>query len=193
MNIVFPLDKKDITFSFTNKEVLEDYSMTTQVPLYPHPGAFGVVRKNHIHEGIDLYAREGDNIYAMMDGTVIAILPFTGEIAGSPWWNDTYCVLIRHSDLSLNYGEITPLDTLKVGNTVRAGDEIGTIKTVLIKDKGLPMAMLHLEAYSLETSEPIKEWSLNSEKPSNLLNPTPLIIRCLNENRFFKTLKEIEQ
>ena len=102
--------------------------------------------------------------------------PFTGEIAESPWWNDTYSILINHKTCALNYGELIPTKDLKVGDTVNAGDIIGKIRTVLKKDKGRPMSMLHLEMYKLGTQEPIKEWSLNTEKPEQLIDPTDLLI-----------------
>jgi murein DD-endopeptidase MepM/ murein hydrolase activator NlpD len=176
MKRYFPLDKPDITINDSNTDFAYSYSSKTEIPKSPHPGSFGYVRKNHIHEGVDLYANDGDNVYAIEDGTVTAIIPFTGEIADSPWWNNTYSILINHKTCALNYGELIPSKDLKVGDTVNAGDIIGQIRTVLKKDKGRPMSMLHIEMYKLGTQEPIKEWSLNTEKPEQLIDPTDLLI-----------------
>lgn len=176
MKRYFPLDKPDITINDSNTDFSYNYSSKTEIPKPPHPGSFGYVRKNHIHEGIDLYANNGDNVYAIEDGVVTAIIPFTGEIAESPWWNNTYSILINHRTYALNYGELIPQKNLKVGDYVKAGDIIGNIRTVLKKDKGRPMSMLHLEMYTVGTQEPIKEWSLNTPKPEQLIDPTDLLI-----------------
>ncbi len=176
MSKFFPLNKKDITINNSNTDFLSSYKHTTEIPINPHPGSFGYIRKNHIHEGIDLYANEGDNVISIHDGTVVSIVPFTGEIAESPWWNNTYSIMIEHENYTINYGELIPVESLKIGDKIKAGDVIGHIKTVLLKDKGRPMAMLHLEMYEKGTVEPIKEWSKNKEKPVNLLDPTDLLI-----------------
>lgn len=175
MKRVFPLRKDEVTINRSNTEFLPDYTKKTEIPEYPHPGSFGYIRKNHTHEGVDLYANEGDAVYAMEDGVVTKIIPFTGEIANSPWWNNTYSILVKHHAFSLNYGELIPVENLKDGDIVKAGDIIGHIRTVLLIDKGRPMAMLHLEMYDKDTSEPITEWTLGSEKPKNLMNPTDML------------------
>ena len=175
MKRFFPLVKSNITLN-PSFDYLLSYKYSTEIPIYPHPGSFGFIRKNHIHEGIDLYAEDGDEVIAMEDGIILSIIPFTGEIAGSPWWNNTYSIFVKHKDFIVNYGEITPLSSLKEGDAVKAGDIIGNIKTVLLKDKGRPMSMLHLEMYSLDAVKPITEWSLNTEKHVTLMDPTPYII-----------------
>jgi len=175
MHKVFPLLKRNIKINNSNTDFLTSYKKTTEIPTEMHPGSFGYVRKNHIHEGIDLYAEEGDAVLAIEDGQIIAIVPFTGEIANTPWWNNTYSILVKHNDCVINYGELTPLQDLKVGDCIKTGEVIGHIKTVLLKNKGRPMAMLHLEMYTKETQMPITEWALGQEKPFNLIDPTDFI------------------
>lgn len=175
MSRYFPLKKNNITINDSNTAFLFSYKETTEIPLAPHPGSFGYVRKNHIHEGVDLYAEEGDDVLAIEDGKVISIIPFTGEIAGSPWWNDTYSIFVQHDGYIINYGELIPVEHLKEGSIVKAGDIIGNIRTVLLKDKGRPMAMLHIEMYKPEAVAPITEWSLNTTQPEYLLDPTDLL------------------
>jgi murein DD-endopeptidase MepM/ murein hydrolase activator NlpD len=175
MSRFFPLLKSEITINDSNTLFLQSYKEKTEIPVGNHPGSFGYVRKNHIHEGIDLYAEEGDEVISIEDGEIISIIPFTGEIANSPWWNNTYCVFIKHKDYVINYGELVPLQTLKVGDLIKGGQVIGNIRTVLLINKGRPMAMLHLEMYKLDTLYPITEWKLNTAKPDELLDPTELI------------------
>ena len=131
------------------------------IPEQHSQGFFLAERKYDIHTGIDLYASEGTEVFSIFNGKVEAVVPFTGESVGSPWWNETQAVIVNSTyavkstypvdEFFLNYGEIEPC--VKKGMVVRAGDKIGTVKQVLKKDKGLPMSMLHLEAY---TKSPIQ-------------------------------------
>jgi murein DD-endopeptidase MepM/ murein hydrolase activator NlpD len=171
----FPLKKKTVTLNNSNTDFLSSYRDSTEIPLAPHPGSFGYVRKNHIHEGVDLYAEEGDDVVAIEDGVVHKIIPFTGEIANTPWWNNTYSIFIEHNGYNINYGELIPVEHLKEGDTVKAGEVIGHIRTVLLKDKGRPMAMLHIEMYQPAATDPVTEWSLNTPKPEHLIDPTHLL------------------
>lgn len=172
-----PIKKQFILSSIT--EYLLNYSEYTILCLPPHSGSFAKVRKNHIHEGIDIYCNNNDSVYVIDSGIIVGIYPFTGEIANSPWWHNTYCICIQSDNFMLNYGEITPNANLKVGDHVKTGQEIGKVKTVLKKDKGLPMSMLHLEMYTKETVKPITEWALNTTQPLQLLNPTQLLFNIL--------------
>ena len=144
----------------------------TPLPLPPHPGAFGVKRKHHFHEGIDLYAPEGTDVYAVEDGVITSIQAFTGAQASSPWWHDTMAVFIEGASGTVVYGEITP--TLKTGDIVKAGALIGHVKTVLKKDKGRPMAMLHLELHEKGTID-APEWPIDGKRPHTLKDPTPYL------------------
>jgi murein DD-endopeptidase MepM/ murein hydrolase activator NlpD len=171
----FPLKKNNITINDSNTSFLVSYKHTTEIPIYPHPGSFGYVRKNHIHEGVDLYAEEGDEVVAIEEGKVIKIIAFTGAIANTPWWNDTYSIFVEHDGYIINYGELIPSEHLKEGDLVKAGEIIGHIRTVLLKDKGRPMAMLHIEMYEPQADKPVTEWTLNKKKPEYLLDPTELL------------------
>ena len=154
-----------------------DLSIQTGIPIGAHPGAFGVSRTKHTHEGIDLYAEDGDPVFSMTSGRVVGVAPFTGSQAESPWWLDTFYVMIESSNNlgSFCYGEITPVAGLQVGDHVSAGDFIGSISRVLAKDKGRPTAMLHLERYVTGVSTPISGWPLFKPQPLNLLNPTSIV------------------
>lgn len=147
---------------------------STALPLLPHPGAFSAVRKHHIHEGVDLYCEVGTPVYAVEDGKVTAVIPFTGPQVQMDWWMDTDAVIVEGASGAVLYGEIKPL--VKVGETIIRGQKVGTVLQVLTKDKGRPMAMLHLELHTPGTTEAFEwtQWNENG-RPASLLDPTPLL------------------
>lgn len=145
----------------------------TALPLPPHPGAFGVERAHHVHEGVDLYCMEGTPVQAVEAGTIVAIIPFTGAEAGSDWWHDTYAVLVEGESGVVLYGEISPAGK-QVGETVKRGETLGQVKQVLKTDKGRPMSMLHLELHEAGTRDAY-EWTVAKGKPPSLRDPTPFL------------------
>jgi murein DD-endopeptidase MepM/ murein hydrolase activator NlpD len=146
----------------------------TALPLPPHPGAFGVRRLHHFHEGIDLYCPVGTPVMAVEDGMVVLRQNFTGPKAHSPWWHDTEALLIEGKSGVVVYGEIAPHAHLTVGQNVRAGQEVGTVLQVLKEDKGRPMSMLHLELHTPGTRDTF-EWPVAGPRPASLLDPTGLL------------------
>jgi len=143
------------------------------LPVDNSQGLFGAIRKHDIHTGIDLYCEKHDIVYAIEDGVVVNVCVFTGPGAGLPWWNDTKAVLIEGKSGVILYGE---LDTeLMIGDLIKEGDMIGMILTVLKKDKGLPMNMLHLELYERGYRGDGEIWRIGEDKPKFLLDPTKLI------------------
>lgn len=141
-------------------------------PYTSYQGDFGAIRKHDIHTGLDIYCEPNQIVVAVEDGEVISIENFTGEHANppSPWWHNTKAVLVEGKSGVVVYGEIKPLDSIKVGKKMRRGQNIGHVITVLKKNKGLPMTMLHLELYKSGTKETIV-WDLGKPQPENLLNP----------------------
>lgn len=138
---------------------------------YTNAGLFGAVRKHDIHTGVDLYCDEGANVYSISYGEVIDVSPFTGEWAGSPWWNETSVVAIRNlgNDHVIVYGEVEPI--VHVGQSVSSGQLIATVKKVLKKDKGInPTSMLHLEVWTKNYQSNFT-WYHNNPKPEGLINP----------------------
>lgn len=106
-------------------------------------------------------------VTAVEDGEVVAVLPFTGPAAESPWWLPTWAVLVEGVSGVVLYGEIEPVPSLA---HVRAGDPVGHVLTVLRHDKGKPTQMLHLELYEHGTRDCV--WWREGERPKNLLDPT---------------------
>lgn len=145
----------------------------TQLPLAPHPGAFGVKRKHHTHEGVDLYCPVGTIVRPVESGRVVAVVHFTGPRADppSPWWLPTQAVLVEGESGVVVYGEV--LSRVSVGWEVYKGSSaLGLVRQVLIKDKGYPMSMLHLELHIPGTRNAF-DWI--DEKPPSLLDPTPYL------------------
>jgi murein DD-endopeptidase MepM/ murein hydrolase activator NlpD len=145
-----------------------------------HPGAFGVNRHLHVHTGVDLYAAYGTPVRAIESGKIIKIDWFTGPSINMPWWNDTRAVYIEGESGVFNYGEIQEYQNLKVGDTVKTGQFIGYVVTVLKKYKGRPMSMLHLELYDHGFTDTWREWKIGDPKPEHLQDPTLILTRMIN-------------
>ena len=131
-------------------------------------GAFGAVRKHDIHTGVDIHCSDTTQVLAAEPGTVVAVLQFTGEAVGSPWWNDTWAVLVEGDERPICYGEVQA--HVPVGAHVAPGDLIGRILPVLKKTDRCT-TMLHFEMYTKGTREPVW-WRLGEPQPTCLLDPT---------------------
>lgn len=176
----FPLDK-NVTLNSHPSIFLPSYASQTEIALAPHPGSFGFVRKNHTHEGVDLYCEEGDFIYCAEEGIFQGYCLFTGEEVGSPWWNTTYSAIIKHKDFVGVYGELIPIaPNVPTGYPVNPGYILGMAVPVLKKNKGRPMTMLHFEMYNEDITE-CADWKPNTPQPSNLLDPTQYLIDLARE------------
>jgi len=141
--------------------------------LPPPQGRFGAVRKFDVHTGVDLYCEPGATVLALENGLVVDIIDFTGPEAGSPWWNATKAILVEGQMGCILYGEVSA--SVVVGQRVQAGEAIGEVVTVLKKNKGLPMTMLHLELYPNGWRTAV-EWPLGEPKPDVLHDPTALLL-----------------
>lgn len=161
------------------------------IPINAHPGAFGNARKYNFHEGIDLYGKEGNWVYAMLDGEVISNEPFTGPSVGHPWWLPTDAVTIYNHNEGFYYvyGELKSY--LKPGDFVKEGQKIGELVPVLPPEKirkdipGHSNVMLHLEKWN-NKYDPVKgwrAWTTRDDRPEWLEDPTIDLIKCLmNKN-----------
>lgn len=145
----------------------------TGLPLAPHPGAFAVRRRHHVHEGVDLYAPADTPVRAVEAGEVLAVRLFTGPALGHAWWLPTHAVWVSGASGVVVYGEISPQVT--VGQRLAAGDLVGAVVPVLTRDKGRPMSMLHLELRAPGSVEDI-EWLDFDTQPAALRDPTPWLL-----------------
>jgi hypothetical protein len=172
------LDYKGTTidsFSFLDY----DWSEKLEINLFPHVGSFGVRRRHDVHKGIDLYAKEGTKVFAIEDGEIVDLCWFTGEPIGMPWWEDTKAVYVKGKSGIIVYGEIEPIERLKIGDHITATNLIGSVKRVLKKDNHRPLSMLHLE---LHDSEHIHtgQWQIGQPKPIGIIDPTPYLLNIFN-------------
>ncbi|MHA2280212.1 MAG: M23 family metallopeptidase [Promethearchaeota archaeon] len=146
------------------------FPLDTEDWMWPdYAGTFGAVRKHNRHPGHDLYCDVGTRVIAVEDGIVVGIQYFTGKMLRSPWWNETFCVLVRGESGVVNYGEINYNRALMVGGRVKRGDFMGRVMRVLKKDKGRPMSMLHFELY--DTFDSKHGWPADLMVPDDLLDP----------------------
>ena len=146
-------------------------SNRVQVPVPPHHGAFGAVRKHDVHQGVDLYCPKGTPIYAVEPGRVTQVEQFTGAAVGSPWWLDTVFVAVEGASGVVVYGEIDP--AVSVGDEVGVDTHVGNVKRVLRKDKGWPTCIFHLELHKPgSTISADTDWTDVASPPPSLLDPT---------------------
>lgn len=144
-------------------------------PALPPPhGRFGAIRKHDVHLGVDLYAPVGHPVVAVEAGEVVAVVDFTGPLAGCPWWHGTRAVMVEGASGVFLYGEV--MEFVFVGDQVAEGDIVGHVKRVLRRDKGLPTSMLHLELYKSGTRTCCELQERDVPYPSNILDPTPSLM-----------------
>lgn len=164
------------------------------IPINHHPGAFGFNRRKNHHTGVDLYCKNGQQVFAVEDGTIVKIEQFTGSKVGHDWWNDTWGVMIEGSSGVVNYGELGRPDgtwyenhyttVLKVGQRVKRNELIGNVQQVLFDEKlrkdipGHSCSMLHLELYKHGSRE-FADWH-DPQKNPNLLDATPYLMSAEN-------------
>jgi murein DD-endopeptidase MepM/ murein hydrolase activator NlpD len=152
------------------------------LPSKKETGSFAFKRKFDIHTGVDLYCEDGEKVFAIEDGKIVNIEKFTGEWAGSPWWENTEAILIEGASGVICYGEVLVDESIRREKEVKEGDFLGVIKRVLKKDKGLnPSSMLHFELYKAGTTGTVI-WDLDQEYPDSLLDPTPLLKKIFIDN-----------
>jgi murein DD-endopeptidase MepM/ murein hydrolase activator NlpD len=132
------------------------------------------VAKARNHCGVDLFAWKGDPVVACEDGTIVEFGFFYNAKSGQR----TYKILIAHSRMVINYGEVTPdsfkRTGLKVGMPVKGGQVIG-----YVSDTG----MLHFETYTTGTKSPSRWWK-GDPAPSRLLDPTRYLLYLLYEGKW---------
>lgn len=121
------------------------------------------------HVGIDLYGNLGDPVVAIEDGRIVNFYPFCcGET------KTTWALLVEHSQVVVNYGEVAPDSLRRVGlsrgDTVRAGQVIAYVG----RNPG-GSTMIHFETY-VKGTRANKSWRKNQTRPSELLNPTKYLL-----------------
>lgn len=157
------------------------------IPSVGSVGDFAFRRSFYHHPGIDIYCDLYQQVQAIEDGVIVHVEHFTGAGANppSPWWNDTWSVMVEGKSGVIGYCEMSPNYTLfpidnPVGRKLVEGQPFGVIIPVLKKDKGNGITMLHLELYEAGTAEHVT-WTLDTERPKQLLNPRELLEKIRDE------------
>jgi murein DD-endopeptidase MepM/ murein hydrolase activator NlpD len=166
-------------------------SFKKEPPLQGADGAFWEDRGDRHHCGVDIYAPEGSDVFAMDDGRVIRVGVFTAP-EKVPYWHVTHYIFISHGDgLIARYAELRDV-TVEPAQTVKAGQLIGHVGSVINVQKIKPSSpgyiqrlkvngkasMLHLELYrSLPEFEKtyLGGNTFAGVKPSGLLDPTGVL------------------
>ena len=180
MKWIFPLENMKVIGSTDNDDSFREIDIDSEVeiPIYPHCGSFSAKRKYDRHRGVDLYAPCGTVVTAVEDGVVKVIRPWTGVDANCDWWEDTDAILIEGVSGLVVYGEIEINSKLNIGDRVYPGDILGKVKTVLKKDKGRPMSMLHLELREPGFYNNIdKNWT---NVPDGISDPASYLLNSIN-------------
>lgn len=153
-----------------------------ELPPIDGVGDFAFRRSFYHHPGVDVYCGFGQEIQAIEDGIVVHIENFTGPNADppSPWWLETWSILIEGASGVLGYCEIKPLPHIVPGIKVLEGDLIATVVPVLKKDKGNGTTMLHFEHYEVGTKHHVT-WVLDTIKPEELKNSRFLLEKIIDQ------------
>ena len=150
-----------------------------KLPNSDETGSFGFSRKFDIHTGIDLYCEPNANVYACEAGIIVAIEKFTGEHSDSPWWNNTWALLIEDDEKVIVYGEID-LPELKIGDRVEKGDCLGKVIPVSrSKNSDIPTSMLHFELHKKGTKF-TSWWKHGESMPETLIDCTSYLQRIVD-------------
>lgn len=152
-----------------------------QIPAVGAVGDFAFRRSFYYHPGVDLYCADLQPVRAIEAGTIVHMEHFTGANANppSPWWLDTWSIMVEGDSGVIGYCEIQNFDHLKVGMHVEEGEPIALVTPVLKKDKGNGRTMLHVEHYVPGTKHHVT-WVLDTPKPEELLNSRLLLQKILD-------------
>jgi hypothetical protein len=132
---------------------------------------------------------EGDWVYAIRSGVVVANMNFTGASVGFPWWLETNALLVKDEEGYYVYGELR--SELKAGDRVLSGNRIGEMIPVLPPEKFRPdipghsTTMLHLERYNnlYRPEMGWSSWETRESRPEYLEDPTLSLINVLTEKK----------
>lgn len=163
-------------------------SFKKSLPVYGEPGYFGAQRKFDRHEGVDIYCKLHENVYAVEDGKVVDSYQYTGSKETGDWWNPTWCIKVQGKSGVVTYGELEMPNVAQsmsiqypiIGTDIKAGTFIGIVGQVL-KDEKLrhdirnhSCSMLHLELRKENCH--LDGWNLDAQRDKRLLDPMPYFL-----------------
>jgi len=126
--------------------------------------------------GIDLVCNPNTPVYALEDGFVIGTESFFNNKT-KPWITSSKALFVSSQFGSVAYGNIQPLEHLIPGTAIKRGDKIGTVAPFYSKESKSNIGdnRLRIELYRKGTNKRPK-WKKGNQIPSNILNPTPLLL-----------------
>ena len=138
------LSEPDQSFAGISPDITSRWQFPLQIETHtPDQGVFGAGRTStRLHAGIDLYAPDGTEVFAMTGGKVRQIYLFYESLLAIEVEND--------DGTTIRYTELTPL--VKVGDRVDQGQLIARLK----KNSG-GTCMLHLEIYATAGTGPLTQ------------------------------------
>lgn len=149
---------------------------------------FGATRKStnkqtgetykRVHVGVDLFADDGDVVYATEPGVVLATLPYYKGLGA--------VYVLHDSGIVVNYGELKMsswrdfgIETgIETGQRVKKGQPLGRVGTASDGSH-----MLHVETFEGDTSvDAIRQgdlrWIAGDPAPEGVLDPTRYLVRA---------------
>ena len=120
----------------------------------------------------------------LLSQVLLLICPFTGEVAGFPWWENTWAIYVLGESGIVVYGEIQLNFNLDIGDEITTDTNIGSVLKVLKKDKGRPTSMLHIELHK-PTHTHIGKWLIGENMPEGYIDPTEHLKSILGRRQRF--------
>ncbi len=146
-------------------------------PLLPgnELGSFGRETGGTMRTRVDLYCERGQSVVSVEEGTVVAIVPFSGKHTRenpNSTDHDTFAVLVEGPAGVVVYGNVHPL--VAVGKRVKADEHIASVVPRCSHFTGVPMVMLGFELHATGSRELLR-WYRGDPRPDALLDPIPLL------------------
>lgn len=164
------------------------------VPAAGESGCFWEDRRDCRNCGVDLYIKDGTEVYAVESGKVLSLTTFSSPNL-APYWNMTQSILVEGDSGLCRYSGLHSA-SVNLGVKVEAGRLLGYVGVVVCREKvghNSPqyirdmlhygrVSMLHFELWSrgpVPVSSPASPYKggdwFHKKKPDNLLDPTTLL------------------
>ena len=142
-------------------------SYSKKIPLKDSSGSFWEHRGDRFHTGIDIYAPKDSDVLCIEDGRVIETGIFTSPDK-IPYWNTTYYVLVENnSGLICRYAELGDI-TVKNNESIKAGQLIGHIGTVLNFDKISKDSPIYIRNLKKKSHKSMLHFELYTSYPKDI-------------------------
>lgn len=173
-------------------------SFENLLPKRNNKGAFWEDRGDRFNAGVDIYAPDNSEVYAVEQGIVIDIDVFTSSDI-SYLSNTKYVIIKSPEKINYKYCEVSDIK-VKIGDKIEPGQHIANIKSIINQnniDDETPFfikelvyeelfAKLHLEMYKAPFTE-IRPYELGNylgeTKPSSIIDPNVYFMGIKNSSK----------